>query len=205
MIDDICAAYIPGETSLRSIANKFGTNHHYVRRALQSKNIPIVRAKRPPFSDEHRARISASSKGRKSPWAGKKVTREMLCKNMAQKIRFDVSWEWVNQFEDLEKLKFLNRCITPRDKRFQVTTEWYIEYINRFYYCDNFNRIYDKWLNNDKGSYFRPTIDHIVPVSKGGDNSLENLQFLTWFENRCKNDMSQNEWDIMKSKINDYF
>lgn len=204
MIDEICAAYIPGETSLRNLADRFNTNHHFVRRALQSNGIAIVRAKYPPFSDEHRAKISAASKGRKSYWAGKKVTREMLCKNMAQKIRFDISWEWVNQFEDLDKLKFLNRCVVPRGKRFQVSTEWYLKYIERFYDCAQFNRIYRKWLLSGKDKYMRPTIDHIIPQSKGGGNDLDNLQFLTWFENRCKNDMSQSEWDDLKANINDY-
>ena len=34
---------------------------------------------------------------------------------------------------------------------------------------------------------------------------LENLQFLSWFENRCKNDMTQLEWDEIKKNINKYF
>lgn len=40
---------------------------------------------------------------------------------------------------------------------------------------------------------------------KGGTNALDNLQFLSWFENRCKNDMSQEEWDNLKSNIEEYF
>ncbi len=42
-------------------------------------------------------------------------------------------------------------------------------------------------------------------VGKGGTNSLDNLQFLSWFENRCKNDMRQEEWDVLKSNIQEYF
>lgn len=48
-------------------------------------------------------------------------------------------------------------------------------------------------------------IDHIIPKAKGGTNSLDNLQFLSWFENRCKNDMSQEEWKVLKSNIQEYF
>ncbi len=51
----------------------------------------------------------------------------------------------------------------------------------------------------------RPTIDHITPKANKGGNDLENLQFLSWFENRCKNDMSQKEWDLLKLNINNYF
>ena len=31
---------------------------------------------------------------------------------------------------------------------------------------------------------------------------LDNIQFLTWFENRAKAEMSQQEWDIFKKKTN---
>ena len=34
--------------------------------------------------------------------------------------------------------------------------------------------------------------------------SLDNLQFLTWFENRAKNDMSMDEWIDIKNNIKDY-
>lgn len=34
---------------------------------------------------------------------------------------------------------------------------------------------------------------------------MANIQFLSWFENRCKNNMSQVDWDLLKSKISDYF
>lgn len=50
----------------------------------------------------------------------------------------------------------------------------------------------------------KPSLDHIVPKAKGGTNDLENLQFLSWFENRCKNDMTQDEWNILKSNIGEY-
>ena len=34
--------------------------------------------------------------------------------------------------------------------------------------------------------------------------TLDNNQFLSWFENRCKNDMTQDEWNILKSNIKEY-
>ena len=44
-----------------------------------------------------------------------------------------------------------------------------------------------------------------MPKSKGGTNDLKNLQFLTWFENRSKNNMTQNEWNKLKLNIGEYF
>lgn len=52
--------------------------------------------------------------------------------------------------------------------------------------------------------YKKPSLDHITPKAKGGTSSLDNLQFLSWFENRCKNDMTQNEWDNLKLNMKDY-
>ena len=93
--------------------------------------------------------------------------------------------------------------ISKKD-RFVVSVEWYKEYILKFYNDKQFNKLYIKWVDsNDK--YLRPTIDHIVPKSKGGNNDIFNLQFLTWFENRAKNDMSQSEWDKLKKNIGGYF
>ena len=37
-----------------------------------------------------------------------------------------------------------------------------------------------------------------------GTNELSNLQFLLWFENRCKNDMTQAEWNTLKTNIKGY-
>ena len=38
-----------------------------------------------------------------------------------------------------------------------------------------------------------------------GNDSIGNLQFLTWFENRTKNDMSLVEWQKLKDNIKSYF
>ena len=128
-----------------------------------------------------------------------------LYKNMATHIRFDVSLDWLLQFDDIEKLKCLNRAITPRDIRFNVDTGWYKKYVLKFYNNKQFNDIYSKWLSGDKkDKYLMPTIDHINPKAKNGDNQLSNLQFLTWFENRAKNDMPIVVWQKLKENIKDY-
>jgi len=165
------------------------------------------------FTKEHRKKISDSRKMLKEKgWVpynkglktkDRKNGRELLLKNMAWHIRFDVSVEWLSQFEDIEKLKFLNRCISKRKDRFKVDTKWYMEYILRFYNDEQFNKIYSKWIGTGN-SYLRPTIDHINPKSNGGNNAINNLQFLTWFENRAKNDMPMVVWQKLKENIKYY-
>jgi 5-methylcytosine-specific restriction endonuclease McrA len=155
------------------------------------------------FTQQHRENISKACKGRKTWSKGKKMSKESLYKNMAWHIRFNVDREWLSQFEDIEKLKFLNRCISKRKDRFEVDTEWYKKYILKFYNNKQFENIYRKWLGSND-DYLRPTIDHINPKANGGNNELNNLQFLTWFENRSKNDMPQVVWNKLKENIKDY-
>lgn len=124
---------------------------------------------------------------------------------MMHHLRFDVTIDWLLQFEDFEKLSFLNRQITNRDDRFTETTEWYKSYIERFYYDDSFNRLYARYLQTGKQKYLKPSLDHIIPKSHGGTNQIDNLRFITFFENMCKRDIPPEEWEKMKTHIYDYF
>ena len=160
--------------------------------------------KKRTFTKEHRANISRACIGRKTWSKGKKMPLDSLRKNMKSHIRFDVSIEYLRQFANIDKLKTLNRCITNRSGRFNVDTDWYISYIDKFYNDAQFNAIYNKWIDSDRPLYLRPSIDHIVPKAKGGTNEIDNIQFLTWFENRCKNDMTQEEWNKIKLNLKDY-
>ena len=157
------------------------------------------------FTKEHRENISKACKGRKTWSKGKLMSKRAVYKNMASHLRFDVEWEWLAQFPDIEKLKLLNDCITNRSGRYSVSTDWYKDYISRFYHDKKFNNIYFKWIESGKERYLKPSIDHLTSRCKGGGNETGNIQFLTWFENRCKNDMTVTEWKHIKDNIKDYF
>ena len=47
-----------------------------------------------------------------------------------------------------------------------------------------------------------PSLDHIIPISRGGSWELDNLQIISWFENRAKCDMTQQE---LYNMINKYW
>ncbi len=125
--------------------------------------------------------------------------------NMATHLRFDVDYLWLKQFNDFEKLKFLNKAITNRSGRYNVDTNWYKKYIQKFYYDKQFNKIYNVWVESDCNKWLRPTIDHINPKANEGGNNLDNLQFLSWLENRSKSDIPQVEWNIIKNNLSKYF
>ena len=75
-----------------------------------------------------------------------------------------------------------------------------------FYYDINFNIIYKNWLEQDKDNtfynWYKPSLDHIIPKSKGGTNNIDNLRFITVFENLAKRDMDLEEWEEFKNRTN---
>lgn len=182
---EICKMYENG-ASMREVALYFNTNHKRISRILNKCGIEI----------RNMPKLSSLNKFKS------KIERDF--NNMAKHIRFEVDYLWFLQFEDIEKVKTLNDCITNREDRWEVSTEWYKEYVLKFYYDAQFSKLFSKWKENGCDKYMKPSIDHIVPRASGGTNALNNLQFLTWFENRCKNNMTQEQWDLLKFNIKDY-
>lgn len=185
-IETVCCWYKRG-LSMRTIAKRFNSDHHQVSKILSAKGIETRKRKK---------EVSHTKYDKKT--IGK-------YKNMKNHLRFDVPLEWLLQFEDFEKLKFLNNRVTTRDTRFKENVHWYKAYIERFYYDEKFNFLYKNYLRHNKDKYLKPSLDHILPKAKGGGNNLENLRFITYFENMCKRDIVLEVWEEMKSRINEYF
>ena len=57
-------------------------------------------------------------------------------------------------------------------------------------------------LTGDRLSFLR--LDHIQAKSNGGSLFIDNLQFISWLENRAKADIEQELWNKMKKNINYY-
>lgn len=200
---EIVKMYENGYT-LRHISDIFKSNHHMIKRILIRNGIEITKRKTlKPYTDEHRRKVGASSKGRKC-WAnGLKMTREHILNNMKAHLKYDVSLEWLGMFEDIEKLKYLNRSLSRKRDCEGFSTEIYIAFIEKFYYDKKFNDLYSKWVEtNDK--WIKPSLDHIVAKAKGGSLLVDNLQFISWLENRAKIDIEQDLWDKIKKNINYY-
>ena len=207
----IIEMYVNRGYTLRHLAEEFNTNHHRIKRILQKNNVEITKRNTlRVFSDEHRQKISHTRKmlyksGVLSAWSkGKKMTREHNLKNMQSHLKYSVSLKWLNQFDDFEKLKFLNGSIKRKRDYEGFTTEIYKQFIKKFYVDKKFNTLYEKWIETgDK--WIKPSLDHIQAKAKGGTLLLDNLQFISWFENRAKIDIEQEEWNKIKERIYDYF
>ena len=129
----------------------------------------------------------------------------------------DVSDEYLNQYEDFEKFLLIHKALIRTSgndgQYYKNNNNEYKQIIDYFYHDKQFNAVYDFWLSHqliDETFYdwAKPSLDHIIPSSKGGTNTLDNFQFLTTFENLAKRDMTMIEWNEFKQKTNtksDYF
>jgi len=160
------------------------------------------------FTKEHRQKISDSRKLLKEKgWVpynkGIKVSKEILYKNMKAHLKYNVSLDWLKQFEDVEKLKYLNRSISRgRDKK-GFNTEIYKKFIEKFYNNKKFNQLFSEYQKTgDK--WIKPSLDHIEAKANGGSLLLDNLQFISWLENRAKVNIPQVEWEKIKRNIKYY-
>lgn len=206
----IIELYTIEKMTLRMVAKEMGTDHHRIKRILVKNGIKITRKGRirKPFTDEHKAKISKATKGRRGtatkgrrPWSkGKKMSKELVLKNMIGHIKYDVDLEFYQQFDDVEKLKCLNKMLTRKRVSKHFDTEKYKSFITKFYDDEQFNAVYQKWINSNKDRWTKPSLDHLQPICKGGSYELDNLQVLTWFENRTKCDMTNDEWQEFKLK-----
>ena len=161
------------------------------------------------FTKEHRQKISNTRKalyasGAITTWSkSKKMTRDHILKNMKAHLKYDVSLEWLDSFSDIEKLKYLNHSIVRKRDYLGFTTEIYKKFIEKFYEDNKFNKLFIEW-ENTKDKWIKPSLDHIEPKSKGGTLLLDNLQFVSWLENRAKVDIPQVQWDKIKKNIGYY-
>ncbi len=179
--------------------------------------------KQKPHTEETKKKISLAGLGR-IPWDKNKhltedhknkikIKRLSWCnidenrrKNLISHSRFNISLSDISRFKDTEKLMCLNHTISPRNdngnKRYNVNTEWYLQFLDKFYFDEQFNRIYNLWLLKNKNIWYQPSIDHKISKKNGGTDNIDNLRFLTWFENKSKSSMNDKEWRKFKIEAN---
>ena len=105
-------------------------------------------------------------------------------------------------YPDLYRLQFLFRITSRHFKHLGYCDGVRKEFLDKFYFDEQFNRLYDRWQESGENKWYYPSIDHISSKFNGENWNLDNLQFLTWFENRAKAEMNQDEWEKFKVNTN---
>lgn len=202
--DEVIRLYTKERFTLRMVAEKFNTDHHTIKRILVKNNVAITRRNSlKEFTQEHKDKISLACTGREGWSKGKTMPREFNLKNMRAHLKYDVSLEWLDSFEDIEKLKFLNRSLSRKRDCDGFTTDIYKQFIEKFYSDERFNKLYNEWVRT-KDKWIKPSLDHIDAKCNGGSLLLDNLQFISWLENRAKVNIPRSEWEKMKTNIGYY-
>lgn len=198
---DVIKLYTIDKKSIKIISKELKTHSKNISSILKNNNIQIKYT----FTQEHKNKLCGVNKKLSISKKGTKNSIISNYKNMANHLRYDVDYLWLMKFTDFEKIKFLNNAIT-RNRDYKFNTDLYKKYINFFYFDEHFNTIYKKWLDNNKNIWLKPSLDHINPKTKNNEtlDFIENLTFLTWFENRCKSNIDYKTWVKMKSNITFY-
>lgn len=124
--------------------------------------------------------------------------------------RKGIDEEYLYSFGDFDKFLFIHKMLIHITDNYYGTKcdiNEYKEAVQYFYEDKQFNRIYEFWQShkNETNTFYdlaKPSVDHIIPLSRGGTSKLSNLQILTVFENLAKRDMTMEEWNNFKKVTN---
>lgn len=212
-MDDIIYDYENHNLSIRQIAKKYNLTFYKTRKILDG-NVEFRKRLGSKHSDETKNTISQIqkdqySKGERIAWmTGKRWGKMTIMKQMKSHLDYDVSLEWLCKFEDVDKLKFISRSFLKSvgrstDKTYKITTEEYVQFIEKFYEDEHFNYLYGEWKKTGN-KWIKPSLDHVIPKSMGGPSNINNYKYVSWLENRAKCDMTNDEWVSVKNNIEYY-
>lgn len=201
--------YIKNGKTIRDLSDEFKISTKRISKLLELNNIPKKRRnnnKDRVLSNNTKNKISSSLKGKSTSKKGTKMTLAQRYVNIRAQLKLDKSVD-LSKYEDIDLLLEITKHLIkiPKSKK---NPKYILEFISKFYNDLKFNQIYSFWKNSNFNKWARPSLDHIIPKSKGGEWNLDNLQCMTWFENRCKCDMTMDEWINFKNNsqtVSEYF
>lgn len=188
-INKIIDLYLMQELSLAETAKIMHMDTQQVKKCLQSRNI------------NPRDQKEAVRNGFKNGRYKREVSLERKYEIVARNSKYDLTVDFIKSFPDFEKYKFLSkmlntcRCVDKKyiDQRRIKNDKDFKNIITKIYYDPVFNSIYEHYLETGN-QWDKPSIDHIVPISKGGTWDIENIHVMTWHDNLRKSDMLWSEW-----------
>lgn len=122
--------------------------------------------------------------------------------------RAGITEKFIDNFKDFDYFLFVHKLLVSTTDKYYINCEIkeYEKAITYFYNDPQLKAIYNFWKKQNRGNTYydwaKPSLDHIIPKSRGGTNELNNLQILTVFENLTKRDMTWEEWTHFKETTN---
>jgi len=111
-----------------------------------------------------------------------------------------LSEESQSQISNPEMALYLANILSK--ERNKPSPESYEDIFMSLYLSHDYKRLYENWIKSSKNRWLTPSIDHVTPYSRGGRATKNNLAIMTLFENKMKNDMTLEEWNMFKEKTN---
>ncbi|MBC5688113.1 hypothetical protein H8S37_04090 [Mediterraneibacter sp. NSJ-55] len=75
----------------------------------------------------------------------------------------------------------------------------YQKFIEYFYYDEGFNKTFNNWIAENKVNNAKPSLEHAIPISKGGSWEISNLRIIPWCVNRDKFNFMPDEWEHIRN------
>lgn len=187
--------------TLRDLSKKYKIHHVSISALLKRHNIKVRRTGARighPVKDSTRQIFSKIHKNNKYS-LGKAQKDTTKLKIIATKWGLDHSK--LLCYQNYEKVHQITIWLNSERNIPSFDGAVKLKYLHYFYNDPVFTAIWDRWIISNKEPAYKPSIDHKVPFTKGGSADLDNLQVITWFENRAKGNMTLDEWSSFK-KLN---
>jgi hypothetical protein len=201
-VDLIVSLYTIERDNIKNISRKVGTSAKIVRRILIENKIKLDGIKNRFYrtlTDEHKKNISKSLMGKPGGSLGLSRSIDVRIKYSESQLKL-INFSLDEFKDDYTKFRFIMRWVVKNGIA-KGGEELIYEFIKRFYNDKKLDKLYSNWIFSNKNKWYLPTLDHKIPISRGGNKfDLENMEILTWFENRAKAEMTREEWE--KFKIN---
>lgn len=194
MEEEILKQYCNNKKAIRAISRDLGINRKKIQSVLRKNNILVDSCRK---TEEQKT--ASKERMKKYQHLGAEAKKgSTLTENQRRKItvgKIGYIGLDLSKYTDYVKLRFLIRTLRPSRLKIGTSKEKLVAYLDKFYFDSNFSTIYEKWIFSGKKKWYTPSLDHKLPVSKGGSiNDLDNIRVTTWFENYCKSDFTDSEW-----------